>query len=269
MTERTAARTGELLRYWRGIRERKQAELASLVGVSAKHLSFIENNHTHPSEELLDRLCDALEMPLHERVLLHRSAGFSGAASRADLDDGQMSRLIGALERVLLHLEPFPAAALTQSFERIASNSALMRLVLWVGGDMPYLKRGGTNMVELLMREDGLRPVLANWEEIARRLLHRLYRESVLDDPHGELAALLDRLLALDGVGAEWQAAFVGDSSPLVPFVFVKDGCELRFDSMITTVGTPLDSSYQHVRLRYFVPTDEPTEQLLKEILAS
>ena len=68
---------GTLVRQWRERRHRSQLDLALAAGVSARHLSFIETGRANPSRDMIERLCDELEVPLRERNRLHLRAGFA------------------------------------------------------------------------------------------------------------------------------------------------------------------------------------------------
>ena len=70
----TTTGAGPLLREWRGRRRRSQMDLALEVGVSTKHLSFVETGRSRPSPELLLTLARHLEVPLREREVHVRAA---------------------------------------------------------------------------------------------------------------------------------------------------------------------------------------------------
>ena len=55
------AKVGDLLKEWRVRRRRSQMDVALDVGVSARHLSFVETGRSMPSPELLLSLADHLE----------------------------------------------------------------------------------------------------------------------------------------------------------------------------------------------------------------
>ena len=55
---------GTLVRQWRTSRRRSQMDLALQVGVSTRHLSFVETGRSRPSPELVLALAHHLEVPL-------------------------------------------------------------------------------------------------------------------------------------------------------------------------------------------------------------
>lgn len=70
---------GRLLREWRQRRRLSQLELASRAGVSARHVSFVENGRSRPTFGMILRLCEQLEVPLREQNRVLLSAGFAPA----------------------------------------------------------------------------------------------------------------------------------------------------------------------------------------------
>ena len=59
---------GDVLRDWRRRRHVSQLDLATEVGVSSRHLSFLETGRSRPSREMLLRLAEGLDVPLRERA---------------------------------------------------------------------------------------------------------------------------------------------------------------------------------------------------------
>ena len=76
--------------------------------------------------------------------------------------------------------------------------------------------------------------------------------------PDPRTTALLDEVLALPGIPAAWRTPdFTTTPLPLVPVRFAKDGVEVAYFSLVTTVGTPQDVTLQEIRLESFFPADD------------
>ena len=57
--------------------------------------------------------------------------------------------------------------------------------------------------------------------------------------------------------------------APIVPVVDIEfdfAGCTLRWFSIISTIGTPIDITAQELRLESFVPSDQDTADLWRQI---
>lgn len=133
--------------------------------------------------------------------------------------------------------------------------------------DAERFARERPNMLEALLSEEWARPYFVNWREIGKKALHRIYRDAMMEDVDGELWAVYERLLAIPGVPDEWRTPAVMDPDPLVRFHFAKDGREMRFDSVIVTMGTPADVWLQGIRMRYFLPADAATRDIVRELV--
>ena len=88
---------GALLKAWRSRRRLSQFDLALDVGVSARHLSFVETGRSRPSPELLTSLATRLEVPLRERNRLLLAAGYAPRYAERKLDAEAMEQVRGAL----------------------------------------------------------------------------------------------------------------------------------------------------------------------------
>ena len=262
-------RTGELIHYWRQIRGFSQAELAERCATSQRNLSFIENSRKLPSESLIEALCVALEIPARERLMLLRSAGLGRVYEPVDLSREELAQLRFVLEATIERLDPYPAIVMNRQFDFLISNRAMQAFVAWIMGDSGKVVSENQNMLELLLSPKGMQPYLSNWAEIAAGAMSRLYRDAVLDDPDGTMTVLLERMLSIEGMPTDYYAPGPGGANPLVRLCFDKNGESLEFDTLISTVGTPTDVTYQEVRIRYFVPVDQATESAVERIVSA
>jgi hypothetical protein len=116
------------------------------------------------------------------------------------------------------------------------------------------------NVVRLMFGP--LRAHVANWAEAGEALVQRVHREAVGGVPDRETVALLDEVLGLPGIPAAWRTPdFATTSLPVLPVEFAKDGLELSYFSMVTTVGTPQDVTLQELRLESFFAADDETRR--------
>ena len=145
---------GRLLRQWRGLRGVSQLDLAHEANTSARHLSFVETGRARPSREMVQRLAEALDMPLRERNTLLTAAGFAAIYRETPLDDDAMEQARRALEFILKAHEPYPALVMTRTWDMVAANAAAGRLMEMLGAAGAHL---GTppNILRLLLHPEG------------------------------------------------------------------------------------------------------------------
>lgn len=233
-----------------------QLDLSSAAGVTSRHVSFVETGRAAPSRSMLDTLADALAMPLRDRNDLYVAAGYAPPHRELGLDDEALGDAVVAIERILASHEPCPAVVMDRHWRLLRANVGAMRLFASMidVGSLPT----EPCVLELVFDEHGLKPHIANWEELAPALLDRARREAIGGVPDPELGALIDRLSA--GIG-EIDPAVGPGLGPLIDVRFVIDGEEHAFFSTVTTLGTPLDITLQELRIELFHPADDATRR--------
>src|ERR1700761_8738087 len=210
---------GALLRQWRDARGRSQLELAMDMGVSQRHISFIESGRSSPSRALLLGVANALAIPLRDRNALLLAAGYAPMYAEPAWDAAEMRVVHRALERMLRQHEPYPALVMDRHWNVLMTNDAAPAFF----GQFIDLGRHPRprNLLRLMFDPHGLRPFVANWDAVAASLFQRIHREAVggvIDDATREL---IEELLALPGVSPDWRTADVSSTSPVVPIRFV------------------------------------------------
>lgn len=79
---RPASAVGAVLRRLRGSSGLSQISLAGMAGISARHLGFVELGRSRPSEALLGRLADSLELTPGQRIELLLAGGYAPGGLR-------------------------------------------------------------------------------------------------------------------------------------------------------------------------------------------
>jgi len=267
-----ASAVGALLREWRTARRLSQLELAMEVEVSTRHLSFIETGRSKPSREMVLLLSSALDVPLRDRNALLHAAGYAPAYRETDLMSPEMEQMRQALKLILRQHEPFIAVAFDRSRDLVMFNEAFARLAGFLGmadrlRDPPLTvtRPPRLNLVHLLFAPEGLRPFIANWEQVSQAVVARVRREAAVDrDPATQ--QLLESLQAYPGVVTRQRETAPQDPLELVLPVEMRIGEQtLRFFTTLTSLGTPLDVTLQELHIESFHAADVPTERLIRE----
>ncbi len=249
---------------------RSQLELALDTAVSQRHLSFLESGRARPSRHMVLHLAEALDVPLRERNALLRAAGYSDLFRQRDLDSADMAPVRQALELMLSHHEPNPALVVDRDWNVLMTNTALERLIGLVGDLEQFWQQtcgdGPRNIMRLTFHSAGLRPLLANWADVAPVLLLRLQREAAATGSP-LLNSLLEELHADPDIPRHWREPDLDQPlPPVIPLVVSVHGASIRLFSMISTFGTPQDITTDEVRLETFFPADPDTATLLQAL---
>ncbi|MFJ9949822.1 helix-turn-helix domain-containing protein [Kitasatospora sp. NPDC091207] len=259
----TGTGVGALLRGWRERRQLSQLQLALRADSSARHISFVETGRSRPSQEMVLRLAEQLDIPVRERNSLLLAAGYAPHYPETPLDDPAMDALRAGMERLLASHDPYPAVVVDGTFRVLAANRSLGLLL---SGVAPHLLEPPLNAMRITLHPEGLAPRIVNFRQWRRHLLERMDHQisRVRSEP---LRALFDEVLAYP----EPESAFdepEEDITELFPFALpmrvAVDGQVLSFLSTITTFNTPMDVTVSELALETFLPADAQTVAFLR-----
>ncbi|MFE7569848.1 helix-turn-helix domain-containing protein [Streptomyces sp. NPDC057539] len=257
---------GPLLRDWRKRRRVSQLELAIRADSSARHISFIETGRARPSEEMVLRLADRLDVPVRERNTLLLAAGYAPRFTETALDDPAMDAVRQGLERLLQGYEPYPAVVVDGTYTVVAANRGIAMLM---EGLPAKLLAPPLNAMRLTLHPEGLAPRIRNLPEWRGHLLDQMERQLALDRSPA-LRAVYDEVAAypLPESAAEEGAVAAGDAGALcsvagpsfaLPMIIEHDGRVLSFLSSISTFNTPMDVTVAELAIETFLPADPAT----------
>ncbi|OBK17419.1 transcriptional regulator [Mycobacterium sp. 1165196.3] len=258
------AAVGALLREWRTRRRVSQLDLSLSVGVSARHLSFIETGRSRPSPEMVLTLADGLDIPLRERNTLLLAAGFAPRYQSRPLEDPALSPAREAVQRLLDAHDPYPGILIDRCWNIVGTNAAASALT---AGLPEELLGPPANVYRLCLHPDGLAGRTLNFPDWAGYLLNQLRRTVALTGDPG-LAALDKEVRDYPGVAAAAEARRTPESaSLLIPFILdVGGGRRLSMFTTLTTFGTPLEVTLAELAVELFYPADTETADLLRGV---
>lgn len=247
-----------LLKYWRGRRHLSQLDLALRTGVSARHLSFLESGRAQPSEPMLLRLLDALDVPLRDRNEALRAIGFAPRFPEPALE-AIPPAIEEAIGRMMATHEPYPLTLISPEANVLRSNRAAARLFALFVAE-PAALEPPFNMFSLVFDPRLMRPFISNWTSVARQMLVRLHRESLQSGGDERLAALDQRVRSFSGVPTAWHAPdFAEDIDPVFSVQLQRGEVRLAFFTTITTFSSPRLVTLEEVRIESSFPLDDAT----------
>ncbi|MFJ5995000.1 helix-turn-helix domain-containing protein [Streptomyces sp. NPDC092370] len=256
---------GPLLRAWRERRRVSQLELALRADSSARHISFVETGRSRPSEEMVLRLAEHLEVPVRERNALLLAAGYAPRYPETPLDDPALGALREGIERLISGYEPYPALVVDALYNVVAANRGVMTLV---DGVCPSLLEPPLNAMRLALHPRGLAPRIRNLCAWRGHLLDQMERQIALHRSQS-LRALYEEVAAYPAPEAD-PADEPSDPVPYfaLPLRIEHEGRTLSFISSIATFNTPMDVTVAELAIETLLPADPATVKHLQQLLS-
>ncbi|MEU6302356.1 helix-turn-helix domain-containing protein [Streptomyces chartreusis] len=264
VTTPTGQGVGPLLRAWREQRRVSQLELALRADSSARHISFIETGRSRPSEEMVLRLAEHLEVPVRERNALLLAAGYAPRYPETPLDDPALDALRAGMEQLIQGYEPYPALVVDAMYNVQAANRGVLMLL----DDIPeHLLQPPLNAMRLTLHPDGLAPRIRNLREWRGHLLAQMQRQIALHRSE-PLRELYEEVAAYP-VPADAPGAEPDEPVPYfaLPMQIEHEGRVLSFISSISTFNTPMDVTVAELAIETLLPADSATVKYLQSLL--
>ncbi|MEU9100121.1 helix-turn-helix transcriptional regulator [Streptomyces sp. NPDC048361] len=258
-------KVGRLLRGWREQRRLSQLELALRADSSARHISFIETGRSRPSEEMVLRLAEHLDVPVRERNALLLAAGYAPHYAQTPLDDPGMTSLRAGMERLLQAYEPYPALMVDATYTVLAANRGIAMLLDGVAG---HLLTPPVNAMRLTLHPEGLAPRIRNLPQWRGHLLEQMERQIALLRSDA-LRTLYEEVVAYP-VPARGEEPGDEDAQQAFPFALPlrieHAGTVLSLISTIATFNTPMDVTVSELAIETFLPADPETAKYLQSL---
>jgi transcriptional regulator with XRE-family HTH domain len=253
----TGKGVGPLLRAWRERRRISQLELALRAGSSARHISFVETGRSRPSEEMVLRLAEHLQVPVRERNALLLAAGHAPHFPETPLGDPALDALRDGMERLIQGYEPYPALVVDACYTVLAANRGIAMLLEGVPDE---LMAPAPNAMRLTLHPRGLAPRIRNLREWRGHLLAQMEREIALHRSD-RLRALYEEVSAYPVPADEPVPYFA------LPMRIEHEGRILSFVSSISTFNTPMDVTVAEIAIETFLPADRATTKYLHTLV--
>ena len=253
----------DTLQTARKSRRISQLELALRMGVSQRHVSFVESGRSQPSRELLLSWLHELQAPLALRNVALQQAGFAPVYRGSELSDVVLAPVREALGQLLAAHDPMPAMVMDAAWNVRQMNRGAQWLAVTL---MPWIaqlpKDQPINMLDAMLHPEGMTRQMTNLEEVAPAMLAHLRDDaSAVPEllPRVELlAAQLQKRL-----GKRQLTLWPRQMAPVLTTRFSTLHGDLAFFSMFSTFGTPQDITLASLRVEHLFAADEVTRDVV------
>jgi transcriptional regulator with XRE-family HTH domain len=240
-----------------------QLELALRMGVSQRHVSFVESGRSQPSRELLLSWLHELQAPLALRNVALQQAGFAPVYRGSELSDAVLAPVREALGQLLAAHDPMPALVMDAAWNVLQMNRGAQWMALTL---MPWIAHlphdQPINMLDAMLHPEGMTRHMTNLEEVAPALLAHL-RDDASAAP--ELLPRVELLAAQlqKRVGKRPLTPWPRQMAPVLTTRFSTVHGELAFFSMFSTFGTPQDITLASLRVEHIFAADDLTRAVI------
>jgi transcriptional regulator with XRE-family HTH domain len=261
----SATDIGGLIREWRQQRRLSQMDLALDVGISPRHLSFVETGRSRPSAEVLLAIAERLDLPLRTRNSWLLAAGYAPRYSEQSWTSDKMVQIHAALNKLLGAHDPYPGVALDGRWNVVLANAAAQRLI---GLLPPMLREPRVNMFRASLHPQGFAALTQNFPDWGSYLVRELQKQ-VLASRDEEVMALAQEVLQYPNVAAlqPLPPEPMGSvPSLLIPCLLEIGGQRFSLFTTLTSFGTPRDITLAELSVELFYPSDAETDTLLHRL---
>ncbi|MCY7287037.1 MAG: helix-turn-helix transcriptional regulator [Cryobacterium sp.] len=244
---------GAALRHSRTAPGLSQLALSSAVGTPSRHVSFLETGRSRPSREMVERISEALQLPLRERNRLHVAAGLAPAYPNEVLDSAELAVLRSVIDRLLASHGPYPAYVVDGLWNIVRSHAAATAL----------LPPDGERNLDRLTYAGAWRNLITNWDDLAWPGISRLQADAARFTSDEVLASLV--VLAM--TQAKGARKIVAGSSDRVLCPIFRLGEETgRTVSVVAQFGSPRDVTLEELRTELFYPADVAADEYFHRV---
>jgi transcriptional regulator with XRE-family HTH domain len=236
-----------------------QLNLALSLGVSQRHISFIESGRCRPSRDLIDHWMRQLNAPKSVRNAAMLSAGFS---TESNTGQNALSSL-EVYRRVTQVHDPFPGIVFGPDWRMLHLNAGASLLFSLIMPDfMSTLEDdcAGWDMIAGIAHEGGLLSRMVEPERFGQRLLAQLRIEQL------SMPSISDRVDALEArlrlKTTNWRE--ISDIEPGLSPSFLTPVGQLNFLTVQSTFSLPQDTGQATLRCNLWFPSDKATRDVFQ-----
>ena len=249
---------GRQLKYFRRVQGLSQLSLATLARTTTRHISFLENGRSRPSDEMVVRLADALEVPVRERNQLLEAAGFAGVYTAQDLSAESAAPYMEAIRYMVDSHAPYPAMVKNRYHELIGLNEPAKRLFM-----MLEPAGIGKNIIEWVLAPNSrARALFVNYEAVAWGMIFRVRGEAVAapnDQRLQELAHFAEE--RAKGLDPKTRT----DDLVLCPTMRI-EGRQISLVGIVARFGSAQEVNLDELCVELMHPRDEATKEFFIEL---
>lgn len=253
------------LRQYRKLQKLSQFELSMELGVSQRHVSFVESGRSRVSRSLLLSWLRVLQVPLVQINESLLSAGYAPEHPVSAIDDPGLESARIALKCLLEAHDPVPAFVLNENWDiKALNNGATWLAQTLVPSLIGKAHQDSLNMLDLFTDPCGLGPLILNIDDVGPRFISMLEMEAAANSSLTPRVESVRRMFEQQTEkNSEHENRF--EAAPALTTIFSSPLGSLGFISVFSTFGTPHDITLASLRVEHLFPADGFTRSVLEK----
>ncbi|HEB92029.1 MAG TPA: helix-turn-helix domain-containing protein [Gammaproteobacteria bacterium] len=247
---------GSILRKWRKQRRYSQLQLALDLGISSKHISFLETGRSIPSRKMILKIGTFLYLSKREINRGLYLAGYAPVYAEFPTGHKNLEPVLSAIDQMILNHMPYPAIVLNQDWDVVTVNDSAKKLLFEVG----YSEH--QNLVEAIISDDPETSKIINWQESVSVLLVRLRNEINMLGGSDRLEELEEKLTS--HLPGDDEITDIDENKAVLSTKFQLADCVLSFFSVIAHLGAVQDVTVSEYKVELMFPSDDETREFYK-----
>ena len=193
---------GRLLRFWRGVFEESQENVAHALDSSPRHISRLENGRVRPSRAMIEKIAAHFGLGDRDTQQLLFAGGFSDPVEPRESHREALRFVYKGVSRALDAFDPNPAMVFDPAGKICMINRSwlgLMHTAFPPSGDLTI-----RNYFDFIFRSVPADAKPRNWTDTQCGILMVFYQEAVLLDDRG-LLTLIEELAERHQLPSDWK----------------------------------------------------------------
>lgn len=244
---------GQTLRQLRSDLSLSQEALATNIGSTQRHISFLETGRSVPSHTMIGRMATELNLSTAQRAALFESSGHPNPYRRRNFSSTEVIETLNMLEKRVLRHWPFPAFVMDADWNILRMNDRAEAMFGAMGNS--------TNLLALFLSPE-FSSMIENWEEASSAFYFRMQTAAVHNDRVREEFDAARKRGMFDHIT---KTLTNPDEIPIfIPVILrLPTGQRLKLTSILGNLVSVQDALVEGFDIEFMLPVDEESEQIM------
>lgn len=244
---------GNTLKQLRSDLGLSQEALATNLGSTQRHISFLETGRSAPTHAMIGRMATELSLSAAQRAALFDASGHPNPYRRRDFTSHEVIETLDMIEHRILKHWPFPAFVMDADWNVLRMNNPA-KLMLAPTGNAP-------NMLEFFLSPEFAERI-ENWEEASTAFYFRMQSAATRNDTIRYAFEAARNRGMFDHISSTLSEQT--DIPIFIPAIIrMPAGQRVKLTSVLGNLVSVHDALVEGFDIEFMVPVDEASERCM------